>query len=121
MLAGRPKLRERFIARAADPAVSGDTLVKEMQAAGLPARRSAVFVWRQPYRTAKRHRPNSLAGRIASALRTANASQLAALGLPAKDTTAAVFKLGRARLYAIGRATGLHSPPDLSNSSVKDA
>jgi hypothetical protein len=110
LLAGKPELQKRLINRAADPAVSGDMLLSEMRAAGVPARRSAVFLWRKSYRAAKRHRPNSLKGRVASALQTATPEQLDALKLTNKDTTATVFKLGRSRLYQIARALGFYSP-----------
>jgi hypothetical protein len=111
LLAARPELARHFAERATDPAVSGDMLLKEMRAAGLEATRSAVFKWRQQYRTAKRHRPNALAGRVASTLRTASAEQLASLRLPTGDVTTAVFKLGRKRLYAVASQLGLYPPP----------
>lgn len=109
-LAGRPDVDQHFIRCAADPAVSGDLLLTELRAASVAATRSSVYAWRQKYRAAKRHRPNCLAGRVASALRSATAEQLAAVRLPAGNPTAAVFRLGRKRLYAVARQLNLYPP-----------
>ncbi|MGN6627898.1 MAG: hypothetical protein ACTHLN_14870 [Tepidisphaeraceae bacterium] len=107
LLSTNPALLKHFAERAADPSVSGDMLLAELRAVGLPVKRTAVFKWRRQYRVARRHRPNTLAGRVAAALRNSDDATLAALGLPPGNAVRSVFKLGRKRLYAIARRLGL--------------
>lgn len=65
LLLDRPELRERFVRMAGDPGVSGDVLMRAMNAAGIPAKRSAVFNWQAQFKIAGRHRSASLAARVA--------------------------------------------------------
>ena len=85
LLAGQPKLRKRFEQLAADPGVSGDALLAQMRTAGIDAKRGSVFNGMRPFRLVDRARPHGLASRVA----------------------AAVFELGRGRLYKLAAELGI--------------